>query len=203
MSLLIIKAIQQDIARFLLAIAFAVLFSGGAYFYYESINEEKVIAEKNLNKIKSKYVKAVESKKTVEEFKKRYEKLKDLEITGIENRLNWIDLIENTSRDKGIPYVKYKISQQEKVADKKLSSIYSGIEVYHSKMHLEMHLLHEGDLYSLMKTLDEKAKGLFDIQSCEIRRSKIDSFSALNTGTNRNFFSTCLLYWYTMKPKGV
>lgn len=203
MSLLIIKAIQQDVARFLMALLFAVLCSGGSYYYNQSINEEKAIAENNLNKIKKKYAKAVASKKTVEEFKKRYEKLKSLEITDIENRLNWIDLIENTSRNEGIPYVKYKISQQEKVVDKKLSAIYSGIEVYQSKMQLEMHMLHEGDLYTLIKVLDEHAKGLFDIHSCEIKRTKVDSPSAVNTGTNRNFFSTCLLNWYTMKPKGV
>ena len=203
MSLLIIKAIQHDIARFLIALLVAVLCTGGSYYYYQSINEEKATAENNLNKIKKKYAKAVDSKKTVEEFKKRYEKLKSLEITDIENRLNWIDLIENTSRNEGIPYVKYKISQQEKVVDKKLSAIYSGIEVYQSKMQLEMHMLHEGDLYTLIKVLDEHAKGLFDIHSCEIRRTKVDSPSAVSTGTNRNFFSTCLLNWYTMKAKGV
>ena len=202
MSLLIIKAIQNDIARFLLALVFAVLCSGGSYYYYQSINEERSIAENNLKKIKKKFTKAVESQKTVEEFKKRYEKLKSLEITDIENRLNWIDLIENTSRNEGIPYVKYKISQQERIVDKKLSAIYSGIDVYRSKMQLEMYMLHEGDLYTLIKVLDEQAKGLFDIHSCEIKRSKAKNPSAVNTGTNRNFSSTCLLNWYTMKPKG-
>ena len=203
MSLLIIKAIQGDIVRFLLAVIFSVLCVGGSYYYYQSINEERNIAENNLNSIKIKYAKADESKKTVEEFKKRYEKLKSIEITGIENRLNWIDLIDNTSRNEGIPYVKYKISQQEKVADKQLASKYSGIDVYQSKMQLDMRMLHEGDLYALIKVLDDHAKGLFDIHSCEIRRSKSDSPSVINTGTNRNFFSTCLLNWYTMKPKGI
>ena len=203
MSILIIKAIQSEIARFLLAVLFAVIFSGGSYYYYQSFNEERQIAENNLDKIKKKYAQAVESKKTVEEFKKRYEKLKSLEITDKENRLNWIDLIENTSRREGIPYVKYKISQQEKSTDKKLLSKYSGIDVYQSKMQLEMHLLHEGDLYTLIRALDKQAKGLFDIHSCEIRRNKENSPSAINTGTNRNFMSMCILNWYTMKPKGV
>ena len=203
MSILIIKAIQSEIARFLLAVLFAVIFSGGSYYYYQSFNEERQIAENNLDKIKKKYAQAVESKKTVEEFKKRYEKLKSLEITDKENRLNWIDLIENTSRSEGIPYVKYKISQQEKSTDKKLSSKYSGIDVYQSKMQLEMHLLHEGDLYTLIRALDKQAKGLFDIHSCEIRRNKENKPSAINTGTNRNFMSMCILNWYTMKPKGV
>jgi len=117
--------------------------------------------------------------------------------------LNWIDLIDNTSRNEGIPYVKYKISQQEKVADKQLASKYSGIDVYQSKMQLDMRMLHEGDLYALIKVLDDHAKGLFDIHSCEIRRSKSHSPYVINTGTNRNFFSTCLLNWYTMKPKGI
>ena len=203
MSLSIIKAIQTDIARFLLAIIFATLFAGGSYYYHQSINENRNIAKNNLNKIQLKYSQAIDSKKTVEEFRTRYEKLKQLEITDIENRLNWIDLIENTSRREGIPYVKYKISQQEKVKDKKLASIYSGIDVYRSKMQFEMYLLHEGDLYTLINTLDKHAKGLFDIDSCEIRRNKADSPSVINTGTNRNFFTMCELNWYTMKPKGI
>ena len=203
MNLELIKSIQNDIARFLMAVVFSAIFAGGSYVYYESIHEEKLLAESNLNNIKNKYARAIESKKTVEEFKKRYEKLKALEVTETENRLNWIDLIENTSRNKGIPYVKYKISKQEPSSDKTLAAKYSGIDVYKSKMQLEMHLLHEGDVYTMLKVLDEKASGIFDIDSCSITRKKIDNPSVLDSGTNRNFSAVCVLNWYTMKPKGI
>ena len=203
MNLELIKSIQNDIARFLMAVVFSAIFAGGSYVYYESIHEEKLLAESNLNNIKNKYARAIESKKTVEEFKKRYEKLKALEVTETENRLNWIDLIENISRNKGIPYVKYKISKQEPSSDKTLAAKYSGIDVYKSKMQLEMHLLHEGDVYTMLKVLDEKASGIFDIDSCSITRKKIDNPSVLDSGTNRNFSAVCVLNWYTMKPKGI
>ena len=71
MNLEFVKAIQTDIARLLLAIVFATIFAGGSYYYYKSIQEERDQAEANLLQIKNKYNNAVESRKSVEEFKKR------------------------------------------------------------------------------------------------------------------------------------
>ncbi|MDH5473436.1 MAG: hypothetical protein OEY61_11320 [Gammaproteobacteria bacterium] len=203
MSLELIKALQNDITRFLIIIVLSAIFAGGSYYYFQSISEERSLSESNLLKIKKKYAAAIESKKTVEEFKKRYEKLKVLEITETENRLNWIDLIESTARNKGIPYVKYKISKQEPSSDLALTSKYKGIDVFQSQMQLEMNILHEGDVYELMQALDKQALGIFDISSCNIKRKKIDNLSVVESGTDRNFSAVCVLNWYTMKPKGV
>lgn len=203
MTLEFIKAVQDDIARLLMALAFAMLFAGGSYYYYISIHEERDQAEKSLNKIKNKYNNAVEDKKTVEEFKVRYEKLKALGVTGTENRLNWVDLIETTARNQGIPYVKYTIDKQEKITDRNLKFSYSAIDVYQSKMLLEMNLLHEGDVYTMIQALDKKALGIFDINNCQIKRIKINKASVLDNNTSRNFSASCVLHWYTMKPKGV
>ena len=68
-------------------------------------------------------------------------------------------------------------------------------------MTLNMQLLHEGDLYTIINTLDKKAKGLFDVQSCKITKNLSSISALLEKDSDKNFATVCVLNWYTMQKK--
>jgi hypothetical protein len=67
--------------------------------------------------------------------------------------------------------------------------------LYASRMNLQLALLHEGDLLSVMAGLDSKAAGIFHVQSCDLER-KQDDFLSGDVGDN--LAAECQLVWYTL-----
>ena len=96
--------------------------------------------------------------------------------------------------------MKYKIQKQMLVQDQGIKSTYPAIDVFKSKMTIDMHLLHEGDLYTLINKLDEQTKGIFDVDSCKINRHQYSQGSILETNTDKNLSAVCQLNWYSIKP---
>ncbi len=198
-----VMSVQREIVMMLIAILFSTVLIGASYVYWQSQNEDKVLAEVKYLQIKNKYSTAHERKQLIEKFGEKFNELIHKGVIGNEKRFSWVDVVESSVRNHQISYVKYKIDKQEVLMDKSLSSKYPGIDILVSKMNLNMQLLHEGDLFALMSELEYRAQGLFDIGECTIKRNKISSSAALEaSGTDRNFKADCLLNWYTFRPKG-
>ncbi len=68
-------------------------------------------------------------------------------------------------------------------------------------MKLDMQLLHEGDLYTILNALQRQTDGLFDTESCTINRNPTSIESLLDSATNKNFSANCEINWYTMQKK--
>lgn len=196
------KALQKEIAIFLLALVASGLIVGASSLYVQSIEEDKQAATQNLNQARARYNLALDRQKLLEEFEKRYKQLENNSVVGSEDRLDWADLIESVTQRQGIPYVKYRIDKQEKINDTALTRKYPGINVFRSKLTLEMQLLHEGDMYSLINALADKAKGLFDVSECNFTRINVNQSSILDQPTDKNFNASCTLNWYTMIQSG-
>ena len=186
-----IKALQTEIIYLVLALLASVLVISGSNIYLQSAEQQKRDATQSLNEARARYNLAKDRKKILEEFEQRYKKLESSGVVGDEDRLNWADLIENVTQKQGIPYVKYRIDKQEKLVDAGLNRKYPGITVFRSKMVLEMQLLHEGDMYSLINALGEKARGIFDVSECNFARINFNQASILEQPTDKNFNATC------------
>ena len=124
-------------------------------------------------------------------------------IAADENRLQWIDAIEKATTLHKIPYLKYAIDKQQKINSNNLSVAYPGIDIFRSSMTLQMQLLHEGDLFSILNNIDTKALGLFDVQTCSLTNNSVQAESLLDSASNMNFAAICTLNWYTVKKKTV
>lgn len=135
-----------------------------------------------------------ESNKIIDEYESSYTSLVNRHIVGEENRLSWFETIQSTANAKGMLLVKYDITSQELVPDTTGQHSAKGLEVYRSKMTLDIRMAHEGDLFAMLNTLDEKAKGLFIVDKCEIK--KIETRLSENRIKMR---SLCELSWYTFK----
>jgi hypothetical protein len=135
-----------------------------------------------------------ESNKIIDEYESSYTSLVNRHIVGEENRLSWFETIQSTANAKGMLLVKYDITSQELVPDTTGQHSAKGLEVYRSKMTLDIRMAHEGDLFAMLNTLDEKAKGLFIVDKCEIKKIE----TRLNEDRER-MRSLCELSWYTFK----
>ena len=203
MMLDILKNLQKELSVFLISIALAIIVIVISQTWWQTSYDDKSQAEMNLNIAKERYYTAINQKKLLEKFEESYNKLKATGIVGEEQRLNWVDTIEKITADNKIPYLKYKIEKRQTVNSGQLSQKFPGIELYKSPMSLEMQLLHEGDLYTVINNLHQKAKGLFDISSCAIIRNATSVESLVDSQTDRNFSAKCDLNWYTMQKKSV
>ncbi|MCW9047270.1 MAG: hypothetical protein OQK46_04255 [Gammaproteobacteria bacterium] len=194
-----LKNLQKELAFFMISIALATLFFVISQSWWQTSYNNKNNAVADLNEAKQRYYTAISQKQLLEKFEEKYKQLQSDGIVGDEQRLNWVDTIENITTLNKIPYLKYKIDKRETVNSNQISQLYPGIQLLKSTMTLEMQLLHEGDLYTVINSLHEKAKGLFDIKSCAIIRNMTQIESLVDSETDKNFSAKCELNWYTMQ----
>jgi len=135
-----------------------------------------------------------ESNKIIDEYESSYTSLVNRHIVGEENRLSWFETIQSTTNARGMPSVKYNITSQQLVPDTSGQHSAKGLDVYRSKMTLEIKMAHEGDLFAMLNNLDEKAKGLFTVDKCDIEKVKASSKES-----REKMRSFCELSWYTFK----
>lgn len=196
-----LKNLQKELSIFLLSIVIAVIVLIVSQGLWQASNQSKQTAIQQLEDAKLKYYTSLNQKLLLEKFEQQYLQLKQAGITSKEKRLNWINALENISTQFNIPYLKYRIEKRSKVKMPLLQKKYPGIDLYHSKMTLNMQLLHEGDLYTIINNLRQKSQGLFTVQQCDIKRNLNIQPKLINSKTDKNFSASCLLTWYTMQKK--
>lgn len=197
------KNLQKELATFLISIAVATLLIVVSHSWWQTSYSHKINAEADLNQAKERYYTAINQKQLLKQFEEKYKQLISSGIVGDEQRLNWVDTIEKITTLNKIPYLKYKIDKRQNLNSNDISQNYPGIQLLKSTMTLEMQLLHEGDLYTIINSLHKNAKGLFDIKSCAIVRNATQIESLVDSQTDKNFSAKCELNWYTMQKSTV
>lgn len=199
----ILNNLQKELAVFVISIAVTSVIIIFSQTWWQTSYDSMRDAKNDLNDARQRYYTALNQKRLLKKFENKFGALQKSGIVGRENRLNWVDVIENLTVDFKIPYLKYRIEKRKPVTSTDLSQRYPGIDIFKSTMTLQLQLLHEGDLYTIINTLHKNARGLFDIQSCIINRNPALSESLLDSNTDKNFSANCRLNWYTMKKKNI
>lgn len=135
-----------------------------------------------------------ESNRIIGEYENSYIDLVKNSVIGEENRLSWFETIQATTNARGMPSVKYNVSSQKLLES---SGAYTsvGLQVYRTKMTLDIKMAHEGDLFVMLNNLENRAKGLFSVDKCDVERM---SFKNLIVNENK-MKAHCELSWYTFK----
>ena len=127
-----------------------------------------------------------------ENFNSDYKKYEKKGFLNEENRLNWIETLEQTANQLGLNNLRYEISPRQKF-DNENSALPPSITLYQSKLTLESGLVHEGDLINIVSNLNQLNSGLFVVDSCQIQRTA----STTQLASSSNFHATCDTLWYT------
>lgn len=134
----------------------------------------------------------------------RYETLKQLGIVGEEQRLNWIELINHIKTTRRIARLDYEFSPQRKIDATLLpeGADAGGMSIMTSQMHLQLSLLHEGELLGFLDDLRTAAPALIQVRACSLARSVRNSDDLVDSaqrGIKPQLTAECTLEWLTLK----
>lgn len=197
-----LKPLQKELLIFIICLLLAGTVVFISYSTLQTARDNLSVQQQTLDAAKARYYRAVEHKVLLDKFSDRYAELPEKNIVGEENRLSWVDAIETTARQLKLPHLKYRIEKRQALNAAPLKQSFPGIDVFFSSMTLEMQLLHEGDLYRFIDQLQNRASGLFNVERCALQQNSTLHSSVLQSGTDKNFSTACVLNWYTLQPAG-
>jgi len=185
---------------------------GGSYHYNQQQLDSYNDANRNLSLITEKYKQAQTKKRWLSQYKQSFAQLKKDRIIGNGDRLGWIESIDRIAQFEKIPYIKFTLNKLETAELVYLQLDMTGLSLFKTVMEINLNLLHEGDLFVLFSLLEEQTKGVFLINSCELKnqvKDKNELFQPINYKAEKaqilknvyrhNIDGKCLLNWYTIR----
>ncbi len=163
---------------------------------YRSKNETAVQTQQNLlNQARAKFQSSGLEKETIIQYLPIYNDLLAKGFVGEERRIEWVERLRQIHAQHKLFSIDYSIGLQEDYKPSFLPN--TGTFVLHrSTMKLNMDMLHEGDLLSLLDGLHEQTTP-FIVRDCEISRPV---GAVVNTKTiNSNLKAACEIDWLTLR----
>ena len=172
-----------------------VLIIGAAQSHYHLSERDYSIHKNELNEYQEKYHAAQEDLRLLQDYYAPYKKLVRQGMIGEEHRLYWVEVLRDIADTLKLKKVNYRIEPQQPFSAEYLDD--SGdINVYSSRMFIQMDLLHEGDLLYVVDQLNARAPGSFHVSSCKVKRLQ-QNFS--HTASSTNMMAECELQLFTLK----
>lgn len=127
-----------------------------------------------------------------------FEAFKARGYIGPEQRLDWIEAIALIKAARNIDKLDYDFSPQRPVDANILPGGASagGFEIMSSQMRMRVHLLHEGELLTLLADLRNAVRALVQVRACTLERLAPDN---ADRGSNAQLAAECTLEWITLK----
>jgi hypothetical protein len=162
----------------------AVAALAAAYWMHTTQSERFSQLRVNRAALHEDYDALVYRRRLVDLYHRRYLQFHGLGFVGRESRLDWVETLRTTTGELTLPRVAYAIEPQLK-ATAPVQSVMSGeeIQIYLSKMQLEIGLVHELDLLRFFDELQAKAPGLIKVDSCDLN-FQVDKDYRMRAGAN-------------------
>lgn len=168
----------------------AIMVGSGKYLLKKDLKTMSE-AQAQLDGINSQLNQTMEDIRTVTTTEAEFLRLRERGFVGEENRLGWLELIKKTQQDLRLFPISYDFFPQQTV--RLPPDIQAGdMELRGSKMKLSMNLLHEGDIFALIRAM--KKTGLNAWQDCRLSRNNLPAEGQISP----NLAAECSLYWFTI-----
>lgn len=178
-----------------ISIILCTTFVVGSFYFQKKMQMEYTRNNAKFKSVSSRYLAVDEEEKLIKNYLPRFVELNRDGVIGKEQRLNWIEVLRNAGQKIRLPALNYQIESQKEYAPD-FSVNLGKYNIYRSRMTLTMQLVHEGDLFSIVNALNEKAKGIYRISSCELTQFVKDIPDDKVQG---NISAKCDFDWYTIK----
>ncbi|MGH8687510.1 MAG: hypothetical protein ACREVQ_07355 [Burkholderiales bacterium] len=109
-----------------------------------------------------------EEEREVKEKLEVYRRLKQLGILGEERRLEWADAMTRIRTDRELPDLRYRVERQRPLVS--VPGKPGSVDFYASTMHVDLALLHEGDLLNFLSDLRKSGNAYYSVRRCTISR---------------------------------
>ena len=173
----------------------AVIICGVFYQSYISKSETYISLNTRLNSETKRFKTLSDKTLLVAEYENEFKKYQPIEQYETENRLYWLDSLDKIRVKYKIPKLTYSISKQQPYNYKDKLINQRGLKVKVSEIKLSMNLMHEGDLVSVVRDLNNIKSSLHVVNSCELERLSNKQKSAARP----NIKATCFIKWFTFK----
>ena len=193
---------SQDIKRLrvslILLAVFVALGAGAVYAslkYLEQATKTRMAALAAKKDVMGKLAKVSDEEKELREKLARYLALDARGIIGQEHRLDWIEQVRRTEKDRKLFKIDYELSPQQPIDRGVATPSGSGVDVLNSRMKFTMPLLHEGDLLNLLTDLTANVKAYLRLNSCILTRTP----QPAERGPMPQLKAECELDWITLR----
>lgn len=155
----------------------------------QALNKQKTL----LGQATNRYQSSGSEKASIIQYLPQYQQLISQGVVGEEQRLAWVDALRNIHKNEKLFSIKYSIGAQEQY--KPAFSLSAGqFNITRSLMKLELAMLHEGDLLTLLGGLATQQSAPFIVKQCEMLRLN----ATIGTSLNPNMQAKCELDWITI-----
>lgn len=193
--------LRGALVAIVVSVAVSATLLGTSYYFWEKVDKSHSRALNELRSVRDRFHRVDEEEEMIASYLPRFEALQAEGIIGREYRLDWIESLRGASERKRLPALSFVIDSQEAFEAEYPLAESDVFRVYTSDMHLDMGLLHEGDLLSLLRELEREAKGLFSVANCRMLRME-EEVAAEPDPTRAHINSSCSLRWFTIRKPG-
>lgn len=187
--------LQTITFTFILLVSMGII--SGSWVFKEDMLSEYKKNKLRFSSVSQKYLAVDEDEQIIRQYYSEFVTLYKKGFVGREHRLNWIETLHASSDRIKLPGLKYSISPQERYSPGFEINL-GEFSLYSSTMTLNINMLHEGDLSSLIQDLNEHAEGIFTITECIFTRS---SNVILESREATNLRAQCELQWLNIRMK--
>lgn len=151
----------------------AIVLAGTSAWYYGKQESLYEIYSSNQEAIHEDYDALIYRRRLIEQYYNRYREFQELGFVGRESRLDWIETIRLAAKGLDLPNVSYSLEPQlEVIKPVETASPDAEIQIYLSKLELEIGLVHELDLLRFFQRLESEAPGIMKVDQCDIARQQ-------------------------------
>lgn len=183
----------------LLAFALSIVIGASAVWVSNNFATETLrsrqAAEKHLSEVKNKLATAKVDEENMTTYAQEYLELEKRKVIGSEQRLDWIEDLENLRKQGYVLDFKYTVSPQQTYTAKPPVDT-GNYDTKLSNMSLQFDLLHEGQLMRFFEALRTNLNGCFIIDHCSLERVATEP-----AGTGANLKADCTGGWLTIKNR--
>jgi hypothetical protein len=192
--------IKKSLAAFVVVLLLMVTVVIISDAYKTKASDENDRTMREMRSWRNKIDEANKNNQILVQHEDTFKRLVDESVIGDENRLSWVEVVQNVVESRKLTSVKYDIASRVLLDKKLLDKKYKDIDVFRSVMSLDMKLIHEGDLFVMLNALKNEAKGLVTVDKCDIELvNKNINEGVIAQGDTVNMSAYCELSWYTLK----
>ncbi len=200
MNISYLFSIRTEFTVLIVTLFLSILFVFISFTHLNSIHQHYRQLQDELFNTKQRYYLAVQQDKQLKAYSDQVSTFQKQNIIGKENRFSWLDEIERIKKTYHIPEIKYDISRKNELLLPDISHHYPDVRLFISHITLHMQLLHEGDLFTILHSLDKANIGLFNITKCTLSLNKeLAGEKLFSLYSKQNVSSVCELDWYTLQ----
>lgn len=187
------KRLRAPLVIFAIVLIIVTLTVSVVEDHRNSVQSALQAQENQLNQARSRYQTSGHEKETIVQYLPSYTRLIHEGFIGEERRIEWVDTLRNIHQQQKLFKINYAIASQQDYKPEFLLN--AGVfKLKSSTMKLDLAMLHEGDLITLLEELHARETTPFIVRDCEIIRVN----QAIATSFIPNMQAHCELDWLTV-----